>query len=220
MMARLNLKTALTAVPLIVSILLVSEYGSLFPSNSPLAAENKSGRKITVNALTFSIPKGYGVMPGNEPENSIFLFNKKYNEGLFISVPSPPFDLPKLLQNNTETALTKFFPKGPQTYDWKPLTDRRIISKFEIGASKAMGFNQTNLVIMQVHHFLFAGRHIFIGDIFKWTHGDNKEIFARGLGGDSMQGCNDLVEVVYSITGEKIDETNSPCELIALPPDD
>jgi len=216
----LNAKTTAFVILLMGSIFFVSVYGLPLSTKTGFTSANGSNPDITLNGLRFSIPKGYVRVAGNEVENSVFLFHKKYNEGFFISVPTTPFDLAKLLENNTDIALTKFFPKGPQNYHWKPLTDRRMISKFEIGASKAMGFNETNLVIMQVHHFLFAGRHIFIGDLFKWTHGDNKEMFARGLGGDSMQGCNDLVEVVYSITGEKIDETNSPCELIALPPDD
>ncbi len=170
--------------------------------------------------MKFPIPKGYVAVQGTEVENSIFLFYKKYNEGLFISVPSATFNEFELLNSNTEIALNEFFPGSSQAYKWKPLNDRRKISKFEIGTSKAMGFDKKNLVILQVHHFLVAGRHLFIADLFKWTHGDLNQRFAMGLGGESMQGCNDLVEIVHSITGEKIDDTNSPCELIALSPAD
>lgn len=182
------------------------------------ATVNSVSKTVTLNGVKFPIPKGYVLAQGTDLENTVFLFYKKYNEGLFISVPPATFNQVELLNSNTEIALNKFFPGSSQAYTWKPLNDRRKISKFEIGTSKSMGFDKKNLVILQVHHFLVAGRHLFIGDLFKWTHGNLQEMFATGRGGESMQGCNDLVEIVYSITGEKIDDTNSPCELIALPP--
>ena len=81
-----------------------------------------------------------------------------------------------------------------------------------------MGFNNRDLVIVQVHRFQINGKELFAGDIFKWSNGNEKEIFADGLGGESMKLCNDLVTIIYSVTGEKIDPDNLPCSLIAISP--
>jgi hypothetical protein len=40
-----------------------------------------------------------------------------------------------------------------------------------------------------------------------------KEAFGRGLGGDSIPGCYAAVDVIYSITGEKMPD-NNPCDLV------
>ena len=190
----------------------------LVGAHHPSAIQKKYARATSLNGFKFRIPKGHVAIPGNEIPDSVFLFSKKHKEGFFLSVPAAKFDEVELTNRNTTVALKKFFPEASQDYAWKPLADRRTVSKFEVGASKTMGFNNRELVIVQVHHFQVNGKEIFVGDLFKWSNGDEKEIFARGLGGESMQGCNDLVEIVYSVTGEKIDETNSPCELIAILP--
>ena len=217
-MQRSNLNSMLVFALLVSGGFLVS--GSSLGSSPEITCStvNSVSKTVTLNGVKFPIPKGYLLVSGTDVENSIFLFYKKYDEGLFISVPPATFNEVELLNANTKMALNKFFPGSSQAYTWKPLNDRRKISKFEIGTSKSMGFDKKNLVILQVHHFLVGGRHLFIGDLFKWTHGNLQEMFATGRGGESMQGCNDLVEIVYPITGEKIDETNSPCELIALSP--
>lgn len=182
------------------------------------ARDSKNARTISLNGFEFRIPKNYVAMPGDEVVDSVFLFSKKYNEGFFVFVPAAKFDEVEMVNRNAKVALKKFFPRGSPDYVWKSLADRRKVSKFEIGASKAMGFNNRDLIIVQVHHFQINGKELFVGDLFKWTNGNEKEIFERGLGGESMQGCNDLVSIVYSVTGEKIDETNSPCELIVILP--
>jgi hypothetical protein len=179
--------------------------------------ERQNHRTVRLNGFEFRIPKSHRSIP-SEVVDTVFIFSKKHAEGFFLTVPSGKMDETELLNRNTEIALKKFFPELSQDYAWRPLSDRRKVSKFEVGTSKAMGFNKRDLVIVQVHHFQINGKEIFVGDLFKWTNGNEKEIFAGGLGGESMQGCNDLVEIVYSVTREKIDDTNSPCELIAILP--
>lgn len=200
----------LTALTVLVPTLLV---GGHQPSGS-----QKNKRVISLNGLEFRIPKNYLALPGSEVADSIFLFSKKYVEGFFLTVPAGKFDEGELMNRNTMLALKKFFPALPPDYRWKLLSDRRTVSKFEVGTSKAMGFNNRDLIIVQVHHFQINGKDVFIGDLFKWTNGDEKEIFEGGLGSESMQGCNDLVEIVYSVSGERIGETNFPCELIGILP--
>lgn len=192
--------------------------GLLVGGHHPAATQKKDTRTISLNGFKFRVPKGYVVIPGKEIVDSVFLFSKKYNEGFFLSVPAATVDEVEVLNRNATVALKKFFPAASPDYAWKPLADRRKVSKFEVGASKAMGFNTRDLVIVQVHHFQVNGKDFFVGDLFKWTNGNEKEIFASGLGGESMQGCNDLVDIVYSVTGEKIDEANFPCELIGILP--
>jgi hypothetical protein len=191
---------------------------ALFAGGHQPSASQKSKGTISLNGFEFRIPKNYVALPGSEAPDSVFLFSKKYAEGFFVFVPAAKFDEIESLNRNTTVALMKFFPAASSDYRWKPLSDRRTISKFEVGASKAMGFNNRELVIVQVHHFRINGKEFFIGDLFKWTNGNEKEIFAEGLGGESMQGCNDLVDIVYSVTGEKIAETKFPCEFIGIVP--
>lgn len=200
-------------------------WGLLVSGSSLLSLPEKTyvkpksvSKTVTLNGMKVPIPKGYALLQGNDVENTIFLFHKKYSHGLFVSVPSLPFDENQLLNGITKVGLSKFFPKEHQTYTWTPLSDRRKVSKFEVGGDKVMGFNKSNLIIVQTHHFRVGGRDLLIGDIFELNKGkEAEESFNRGLGGESMQGCNVIVEIIYSITGEEINETNSPCELIALP---
>lgn len=200
---------------------LVSGYSLLFAPEQTCAAPKSVSKTVTLNGLKFPIPNGYVLLRGNDFENTVFLFHKKYSHGLFVSVPTLPFDEHQLLNGITRVSLSKFFPKERQTYMWTRLSDRRKVSKFEVGGDKVMGYNKSNLIIVQAHHFRVAGRDLFIGDIFEMNKGkETEESFNRGLGGESMQGCNAIVEITYSITGEKIGETDFPCELIALPPAD
>ncbi|MDQ3474057.1 MAG: hypothetical protein M3447_10000, partial [Acidobacteriota bacterium] len=122
----------------------------------------------------------------NDVVDSVFLFSKKDNEGFFLSAPAAKFDEVELMNRNITAALKLFFPAASPDYGWKPLADRRRISKFEVGASKTMGFNNRDLVIVQVHRFQINGKELFVGDLFKWSNGNEKEIFAGGLGGESM----------------------------------
>jgi hypothetical protein len=198
---------------------LVSGSSLLSASEKTYEAPKSVSKTVTLNGVKVPIPKGYALLQGNDVENTIFFFHKKYSHGLFVSVPSLPFDENQLLNGITRVGLSKFFPNERQTYTWTPLSDRRKVSKFEVGGDKAMGYNKSNLIIVQAHHFRVGLRDLLIGDIFELNKGkEAEESFNRGLGGESMQGCNVIVEIIYSITGEEINETNSPCELIALPP--
>lgn len=148
--------------------------------------------------------------------NSRFLFYKKYNEGLVVTVPSGSSDKVQFDELST-LAFKTFFGVEADKLVWKPIEDHRTISKFEVGGDQGMALVKQVLIIKHAYHFRLKERDFFLTDFFRWDNGHEQELFDRGLGAESMQGCNDMVELVYSITGEKIEGTNSPCEIIALP---
>lgn len=217
-MRRSQLNAMLRFALLMGWVFLFSESNPLFASETTLAPPRKVSKTVTLNGVTFRIPQGYVLLEGRDIKNTVFLLHKRYGHGLFVSVPSAPFNGNEFLENIIRIGLNKYFSRKPQTYTWKTLNDRRKVSKFEVGGDKVMGYNGSHLIIVEPHHVLVGGRDLFIGDIFEMNKGkEAEESFQRGLGGESMQGCNVIVEIIYSLTGEKIDETNSPCELIALP---
>ena len=199
--------------------LLVVFYAPGLPvgAHQPFAVQKKSARTISFNGFKFRIPKGYVAIPENDVADTIFSSLRKIMR-VFLSAPAAKFDEVELLNRNTTAALRKFFPAASPDYSWKQLSDRRKVSKFEVGGSKTMGFNNRDLVIVQVHRFQINGKKLFVGDLFKWSNGNEKEIFANGLGGESMKLCNDLVTIIYPVTGEKIDPDNLACSFIAIFP--
>ncbi len=203
---------------LITLIAVLCASGLPVRGHQPFPIQKKDTRTISLKGFKFRVPKGYVAIPGNDGVDSVFLFSKKYDEGFFLSAPAAKFDEVELMNRNITAALKKFFAAASPDYGWKPIADRRRVSKFEVGASKTMGFNNRDLVIVQVHHFQINGKELFVGELFKWSNGNEQEIFANGLGGESMQLCNDLVTIIYSVTGEKIDPNNLPCSLIAISP--
>ena len=213
-----NLEATYFFVAVLTCAFLGSGIGAPLTHETAPSSQKPATRNVTLNGIAFSIPKAYAQIPQTEIPNSAFLFYRKYGEGLIVAVPTAPFDQNDLLNTLTEAGVRRFFPRATQPFEWKRLDRPRKLSKFEIGGDQSMGFNKKSLIIVHAHHFRVADNDIFVTDLFKWDHGDVKEKFAGGLGGESMQGCNDMVTIVYSITGEKIDETNSPCELIALSP--
>jgi hypothetical protein len=73
-------------------------------------------------------------------------------------------------------------------------------------------------VLIKYRRLKFNGREVIVGYASEFGRGaEAKEAFGRGLGGDSMPGCYAVVDVVYSITGEKMPE-NNPCDLIVSVP--
>jgi len=206
----LQIRTALAAILLFLPI----GY-SATANNSRLVRPR--GRSVVLNGLRFPIPRGYIQVLPSSIENSAFLYYGKYNLGIVLAVPQQSFVQADILTELTQAALNKFFPKEPGTFDWKQFQNHRKISKFESGGSEMMGFNGTDLFIVHSHRITVAGKDVSILDIFKWTEGDSRDIFERGLGAESMEACNDEVEIIHAVTHEKVSATSSPCELIAIP---
>lgn len=174
-------------------------------------------KTISLNGLRIPIPKGYIQFPQSSSNNAVFLFNRKSLEGIVLAVPDNSMVGTDLLPQLSAAALKSFFPKDDGRIDWKQFHNHRTISKFELGGSEEMGFDGQSLFIVHSHRFRIASKDLFLMDIFKWTEGNPGEVFDGGLGAESMQLCNDKVEILYAVTHEKINGTNSPCELISVP---
>ena len=172
--------------------------------------------KCSFANISFACPQGFKSLP-IEPRQSFALFHqKKYGVGLFVASPDSGFDEQTLMTNVIKTTLAKIFPKESQTYAWKPVTFSGGVSKFEIGGGMAQGFNGSQGVLIKYRQLKFNGREIIVGYVAEFGRGlQGKEAFGRGLGGDSMPGCYAAVDLIYSITGEKMPE-NNPCDLIEV----
>ncbi len=184
--------------------------------------QSKKGQVLTLNGITFARPKRYALLP-SDTGNVIFMYNKNLREGLFIAALSAPFNQ-EVITNLIKTSVGKSFPKEPQTWVWKQAGDYQKISNFETGGGKSLGFNKKHLVVAQYRHLVFEKKGILVGYVYEGSKGKQaEEEFNMDYGSgtvvmvDPITVCDDSVEIIYSITGEKIDENNPPCGLLALP---
>lgn len=172
----------------------------------------------SVGDVRFACPKNFKPVPLEPSQQFALYYWKKYDVGLFVASPPSGFDESVFMTNVTKTSLAKMFPKESQAFSWKPVDYSGRISKFEIGGGVAQGFNGSMGVLIKYRHLKFNGREIIVGYASEFGRGvEGKESFGRGLGGDSMPGCYGVVDVTYSITGEKMPE-NNPCDLIVSVP--
>ena len=150
-----------------------------------------------------------------EPTQQFALYHwKKYGVGLFVASPASGYDESKFMANVVKVSLAKIFPKDSQSFSWKGVPYSGQISKFEIDGSVVQGFNGSLGVLIKYRRLKIHDRHIIVGYAAEFGRGlEGKEAFGRGLGGDSMPGCYAAVDVIYSITGEKMPE-NNPCDLV------
>ncbi len=184
-------------------------------------SSDQSLQKLSCKAgnLSFACPEGFKLMPVESDKNLALLFQKKDGLGMFVIAPDTGFDEQKLMGDVTKTALAKFFPKESQSFSWKPINYSDSVSKYEVGGGMVKGFNGRLSVVIKYRHVKANGRDIFVGYVAEFSKGSEAKEFFEGAGyGDSMAGCNAAVEVIYSITGEKIDEDHFPCELVAPAP--
>ncbi len=67
---------------------------------------------------------------------------------------------------------------------------------------------------MLYRHLVVEKKNILVGYMAEFDRGkEAEEMFKVSSGGESMPGCDASVKVIFSITGEKISERNSPCEM-------
>lgn len=177
--------------------------------------QRTSRKNCRIGEVVFACPKGLKLLR-IEPTSDFALFFRK-DLGLFVASPLPGFDEQKFTSEATKTMLAKAFPKESQAYEWKPLKFSDVVSRFEIGGGMAQGFNGSIGIIVKYRHLKVNGKEILVGYAAELASGtDARENFQRGLGGDSIgtiAGCEASVEVIYSITGERINKTNPPCSL-------
>jgi hypothetical protein len=164
--------------------------------------------------LHFACPQGFKPVPLDSVQPFSFFHYKKYEVGLFIASPPQGFDERAFMANITKTTLAKMFPKESQKFSWKPVAFSDSFSKFEVGGGMVLGFNGSLAVLIKYRHLKLNGREIIVGYTSQFGRSaQGKEAFEQGLGGDSMPGCYATVDVIYSITGEKVAESN-PCDIV------
>lgn len=180
-------------------------------------ASHLTSKKSSCSAgtVTFTCPKDFKSLPIESKENLSLLFHRKNNLGLFVAIPESGFNEQKFMSEVVRTALTDMFPKESPEYAWKPFHYTDSVSKYEVSSGMVRGFNGALDVLITYRHIKVNGKEIFVGYVSGLGKGkEAEESFERGAITVDMNGCNASAEVIYSITGEKVDENNLPCSLI------
>jgi len=193
----------------------VALYGIAYAGNS----QSKTNQQVTINGLVFKVPQRYVKLTGASRANSVFLYDKKYKDGMVVAVPATAFVEQDVLDNLRKDSQRTFFPKETQAYRWKSSELLQKVSKFEVKDSLEKGFNRNNLLVFEYRHVVFNHRDVFVGTIFQARRGKPAEEMFNGEGAAmSMTTCAASAELIYSLTGEKVDPDRPPCELIANVP--
>jgi hypothetical protein len=163
----------------------------------------------------FACPRGLRRIAIDPPGNHQLFLGKDF--ALFAAVPVSQDNDPTFVGELTKVALAKLFPTQSQNFVWKQLKYGEPVSKFEVRGGTSLGFNGAIGVVVKYRHVKVSAKELLVGYVAQLGRGaDAKEVFDRGLGADSvasLDGCSASVEVIYSITGEKVNENNSPCSL-------
>ena len=169
------------------------------------------------NELSFPCPKGLKVVLNGETDGTFLAREPKYGYSIFVIAPIDNVDEKGLISDVIGKSLKTLFSKESQEYRWKDtkyLNDKSA-SKFEVGKKLAQGFNGKQRVLVDYRHISFNNKNIFVGYLYEMDRGkEAEELFNNNLGGGQASGCQDVVEIIYSITGEKKSDEESPCDLV------
>ena len=194
----------------------VSLYGIAAGGN----VQSNKAQQVTLSGVSFTVPQRYVKVTGEPSANFVFLYDKKYKDGMVVTVPTVPFVEQDVRDSLLKASVRTFFPKETQPYVWKSETPLQKVSKFEVGDFLGKGFNQSNLLVFECRHITFEQRDVFVATIFEARKGKRaKEMFDGEGTAMSMTTCGASTEIIYSFTGEKIDPDKPPCELIANVPE-
>jgi hypothetical protein len=195
-------------------VIAVSLYGIAYAGSV-----HSSTQQVTVNGVAFTVPQRYVTLTDKGPENSLVLYDRKYKDGMVVTVPTVPFVEQDVRDSLLKVSLKTFFPKETRPYVWRSENQLRKVSKFEVGDFLGKGFNQTSLLVFEFRHLVFDQKDLFVGTIFEARRGQRAaEMFKSEGTAMSMTTCGAAAELIYSFTGEKIDPDRPPCELIANVP--
>lgn len=176
-------------------------------------------QRVTVSGVAFVLPKGYSKVPGVARDNFAFLYDKKNKNGMVVMVPTIPFVEKEVQENLRKISLSIFFPKETRPYVWKSPNRLQKVSKFEVGDFLGKGFNQNSLLVFESRHIRFAEKDVFVATLYEARRGRlAKDMFNSEGTAMSMTTCGAAAEIIYSVTGEKVDPEKPPCELIANVP--
>ncbi|MCA1624926.1 MAG: hypothetical protein LC768_01850 [Acidobacteria bacterium] len=140
--------------------------------------------------------------------------------GFFVIAKSAVADKNQVINDAKKALLQKLFPKQSQNYIWKPINitffgKDKPMSKFDVSFGAEKGYNQTQLIFFNFRQVNFKERDVFIGYIYEHPSGINAKKGFEGNFDDSLyNSCIAQVELVYSITGEKIAKDMHPCSII------
>jgi hypothetical protein len=193
---------------------------AFFGATQAAGGQYKRGRQLAINGLVFTIPQKYIRLTDAIPDTSVFLFNRQNQEGMVVAVPAVPFVEQDVLGNLIKESQRRFFPKETEAYQWKSANLLQKVSKFELSGSLEKGLNRNHLLVFEYRHVVFNQRDVFVGTIFEARKGKvAAEMFKSEGAAMSMTTCSAAAELIYSLTGEKIDPEKPPCELIANIPE-
>ena len=191
-------------------------------------SNKKSSQKRTVpspvlcriNGLAFQCPKGFTSFFKNE-EAGLWLFRENTDKkfGLFVSVPKTTFSENDLFDDLTKTVLAKIFPTQPQNYEWAAsetvqFPDNEPMSKNQISSKTVKGYNKRHLVLGNLRHIAFNEKHFVVGYFIETDKGkDAAEQFENNFADAGYVTCNSQLQLIYSVTGEKLKKDEDPCEV-------
>ncbi|MFL6208096.1 MAG: hypothetical protein ACJ74W_04560 [Pyrinomonadaceae bacterium] len=168
----------------------------------------------TLHGINFVCPQGFKPLAGDTSTDPVFLFSKRENLGLFITAPTAKID-DQAVNNMLQAVALKFFPKEPQTFKWALKERQGKFSKYDVGGIEIQGFNGRMRLSVQLHHIVFEQKDFFVGYVYELDRGkDAEEMFTQSLGSGNPSGCEAAIRIIYSVTGEKVLESNPPCELV------
>ena len=186
-------------------------------------AEMQSSAKTEVcksNEVSFQCPKGLKILSKGETNGAWVLQNKDHKHVVFVVSPPVKFVEEELINGAKKAVTSKLFPRQSQDYKWKEAESiwwENSESKFQTAKKAEVGFNNKHSVLFKYHHILFNGKNIFVGYAFELGRGaEAKRQFEEGLGGGSSEACQNMAEVVFSITGEKLPAGESLCTLTLI----
>jgi hypothetical protein len=178
-----------------------------------------SQKSCRAGKLSFVCPEGFKSVSTESEQNFALLFHKKQKLGLFVAMPERDFDERKVASDATKTALAKFYPEESQAWRWKPVNYSDTVSKYEVGGGMVEAFNGDLLVVIKYRRVKVNDKEIFVGYVANIIRGKEAQDSFEGAGyTDSLAGCNAAVEVIYSFTGEKINEEDPPCVFVTSRP--
>jgi hypothetical protein len=176
-------------------------------------------KQVTLNGVAFNVPEGYAPFLGEARENTAFFYNQKYKDGMVVAVPAAPFVEQDVLDSLLKESQKRFFPKETAAYQWKSTDLLRKVSKFEVRDALEKGLNRNHLLLFEFRHVVFNQRDVFVATIYEARKGKPATaMFADEGAAMSMTTCRAAVDLIYSVTGEKVDPERPPCELGAKVP--
>jgi len=109
----------------------------------------------------------------------------------------------------------------PEDYEWADSEviifrdDKEPMSKNQISSKTIKGYNKKHLLFANFRHINFNEKHFVVGYLIEMEKGKKaRKQFKNNFVYSAETNCDAQLELIYSITGEKIKEGEKPCEVI------